>query len=77
MQKEYALYKGEQILAIGTIPYIARTLGVKRETVKYYRTQAYQNRLKRRNALNGNVRILVALDEEECEEDKKITALLQ
>ena len=65
MQKEYALYKGEEILAIGTIPYIARVMGVQRQTITYYRTQAYQNRLKRRNALNGNVRILVALDEGE------------
>lgn len=63
--KEYALYKGEQILAIGTIPYIARVLGVKRETITYYRTNAYQNRLKKRNALNGNVRVLIELDKEE------------
>ncbi|GEM_PF-353903 len=71
MDKEYALYKGENILAIGTIAYIARTLGVKRETIKYYRTQAYQNRLNRRNAINGNVRILVALDEDECEKNNR------
>jgi len=63
--KEYALYKGENILAIGTIPFIARTLGVQRETITYYRTQAYKNRLKRRNALKGNVRILVELNDEE------------
>lgn len=69
--KEYALYKGENILAIGTIPFIARTLKVKRETVKYYGTNAYQNRLKRRNALNGNVRILVGLNDDEVEHIKK------
>lgn len=62
--KEYALYKGEEILAIGTIAYIARVTGVKRETIAYYKTQAYQNRLKRRNAFNGNVRALVAIDME-------------
>lgn len=71
MDKEYALYKGEQILAIGTIAYISRILGIKRETIKYYRTQAYQNRLKRRNALNGNVRILVVLEEDECEKNNR------
>lgn len=59
---EYALYKGEELLSIGTIPEIAKELGVKRETVAYYKTKAYSNRLKRRNALNGNVRILVSLD---------------
>lgn len=61
--KEYALYKGERILAIGTIAYIARVMGVQRQTITYYRTQAYQNKLKRRNAVNGNVRILVPLDD--------------
>lgn len=64
MEKEYALYKGEKMLAMGTIAYIARITGVKRETVSYYKTQAYINRLKRRNALNGNVRILVSLEDE-------------
>lgn len=62
--REYALYKGDEILSIGTIPEIAKELGVKRDTVAYYKTQAYQNRLKRRNALNGNVRILIPLDDE-------------
>lgn len=59
------LYKGEDMLAIGTIAEIANELGVKRQTIAYYKTQAYQNRLKRRNALNGNVRILVSLAEDE------------
>ncbi|MGJ0847463.1 hypothetical protein ACR77J_12300 [Tissierella praeacuta] len=62
--REYAFYKGDEILSIGTIPEIAEKLGVKRDTVAYYKTQAYQNRLKRRNALNGNVRILIPLDDE-------------
>lgn len=61
--KEYALYKGENILAIGTISEIAKKMGVKRDTIAYYKTQAYKNRLKRRNALNGNVRMLVALED--------------
>lgn len=59
--KEYALYKGEEILAIGTIPYIARIMGVQRETIKFYKTQAYQNRLEKRNAKNP--RILISLDD--------------
>lgn len=64
--KEYALYKGENMLALGTIDEIAKKMGVKKETIAYYKTQAYQNRLRRRrNASNGNVRILVCLDDEE------------
>lgn len=64
MEKEYALYKGEEMLAIGTIAYIARVTGVQRRTISYYKTQAYQNRLKRRNALNGNARVLVSLGDD-------------
>ncbi len=63
--KEYALYKGENVIALGTIDEIAKKMGVKKETIAYYKTQAYQNRLRRRNTLNGNVRILVCLDDEE------------
>lgn len=37
MNKEYALYKGEDILAFGTIDEIAQKLGVKKETVAYYK----------------------------------------
>ncbi|NBI05791.1 hypothetical protein [Senegalia massiliensis] len=62
MKKEYALYKGENLLAIGTIEEIANEMGVQKNTMAYYKTQAYQNRLKRRNAFNGNVRVLVKLD---------------
>lgn len=68
MEREYALYKGEEVLAIGTIADIAKETGVKEQTVSYYKTQAYQNRLERRNALNGNVRILVSLEGEDEEE---------
>ncbi len=63
-KKEYALYKGEEILAIGTIPEIAEEMKVKRETIAYYNTRAYQNRIKKRKAQDGNVRVLVPLEEE-------------
>ena len=62
MAREYALYKGEDILAIGTIKQIAEKVGVKKETIAYYKTQAYQNKLSRRKAIKGNVRMLVCLD---------------
>ncbi|MEY8416707.1 hypothetical protein AAK964_10430 [Tissierella praeacuta] len=64
--KEYTLYKGEELLAIGTIPYIARVMGVQRNTMTYYRTQAYKNKLAKR--INStNARILILLDDEEEE----------
>ena len=56
--KEYALYKGENLLAIGTGEEIAKRMGVKKETIAFYKTPAY-----RRRAKSKNVRILVPLDE--------------
>ena len=61
--EEYALYKGEELLALGSIREIAKEMIVKEQTVVYYKTQAYINRLKRRKALEGNVRMLVSLDD--------------
>lgn len=66
--KEYALYKGDSLLSIGTIPEIAMDMGVKKETIEYYRTQAYKRKLKRRNAYNGNVRILIEIEDDLEEE---------
>lgn len=42
--KEYALYKGEELLAIGTKREIAERLGVSVNTVSYYGTPVYARR---------------------------------
>lgn len=60
--KEYALYKGDEILAIGTVNEIAKELNIKKETVFYYRTPTHKKRSK-----SDNCRILVPLDDEEGE----------
>ena len=53
----YALYKGEQLLATGTILQIAYKMGVKLRTIQFYKTPTYKNRHK-----NGkNYRVLVEL----------------
>lgn len=44
--KEYALYKGEQMVAIGTIKEIAAERGVKPATIRFYKYGAYQRRSK-------------------------------
>lgn len=44
--KIYALYKGEELLASGTIIQIAYTMGVKYQTIKFYTTPAYKKRCK-------------------------------
>lgn len=42
--KEYALYKGDELLAMGTKREIAEQLGVSANTVGYYGTPAYARR---------------------------------
>lgn len=43
-EKEYALYKGEELLAMGTVEEIAQELGIQPKTVHYYSTPAYKRR---------------------------------
>lgn len=59
---EYALYKGEDILSIGTIKDIAKELNVLPETIKYYGTNAYKNKLAKRRK-SKNVRELITLED--------------
>lgn len=42
--KEYALYKGDELLAMGTKREIAEQLGVSASTIGYYRTPVYARR---------------------------------
>lgn len=42
--KEYALYKGEEIIAMGTKYEIAEKLGVSPNTVAFYRSPTYARR---------------------------------
>lgn len=42
--KEFALYKGEELLAMGTKREIAKQLGVSASTVGYYGTPVYARR---------------------------------
>lgn len=57
--KIYALYKGDELLEIGTKKELAEKFGVKTETIGYYSTPTYQRRTNPDKA-----RRLVALDEE-------------
>lgn len=42
--KEYALYKGEELIAMGTEREIAEQLGVSPSTIGYYGTPVYARR---------------------------------
>lgn len=45
--KEYAMYKGDDCIAIGTIDEIAKRLNVKVKTIKFYLTPTYKKRVKK------------------------------
>lgn len=46
--KEYAVYKGDNLLAMGTAEECAEALNVKAETIYYYTTDAYKRKLEKR-----------------------------
>lgn len=59
-KKEYALYKGENLIMIGTIDEIAKSQGVKRKTILFYQSPAHIKRCKKTHI--GNYKVLVKLD---------------
>ena len=60
MRQEYALYKGDTLLSVGTISEIAEEMGVKKDTILYYRRPVYQER--GRGKESGKRRVLIKLD---------------
>lgn len=57
LKAEYALYKGNVLLDIGTLDELQEKYKVKRETLYFYQTPAHKRREKK-----GNLRVLVKLD---------------
>lgn len=60
-KKEYALYKGDKFIDIGTLTYLAKLLNVDEKTIKYYSTPGYLMRCQKYNG-NGNYLVVVKLD---------------
>ena len=60
---EYAIYKGEDCLAIGTVNEIAKQQKVKIETIKFMLSPTYARRLAKRNSKNA--KIIVCIDDED------------
>lgn len=54
MAAEYAVYKGEDIVAIGTVKELSKKLKVQEKTIKWY---SYANRQKRWK--NGTVAVRI------------------
>ncbi|HIQ91029.1 MAG TPA: hypothetical protein IAB27_05350 [Candidatus Coprosoma intestinipullorum] len=42
--KEYALYKGDELLGIGTLNELSKRFGIKIKSLLFYQTPAYKRR---------------------------------
>ena len=62
MSKEYALYKGDKLLGIGTAEELAKKYNIKRDTIFYYASPAYKKRADISKAKN-----VICLDREDKE----------
>lgn len=63
---EVAVYKGDDMIATGTLTEVATQLKVNPETVYFYLTPAYQRRLAKRKTLDRS-RTAVRLDDDDAE----------
>lgn len=44
MNKKYALYKGDELLDMGTLEYLSKKFNVKKESLLFYQSPAYKKR---------------------------------
>ncbi len=63
MAKEFVLYVGDDVEAIGTLRDIAKTLKIRPESVRYYGTETYRKRCITRKTPYEKVRFLLELGE--------------
>lgn len=57
-KKEYALYKGDKFIDIGTKEYLAELLNVRKETIEFYASPTYLKRSKE----NANAYVVVKIE---------------
>lgn len=56
------MYKGDELLAFGTREEICKQMNIKLQTWRYYRTNAYKERIKNRKA--KNFRTIIRIDKD-------------
>lgn len=61
---EYAVYKGDELLAIGTYKELAKKFNVKIETVQFWSTSANKRRLASRKGGNSQGKLAIRIDDE-------------
>lgn len=67
MRYEYALYKGDTFVDMGTADYLAKLLNVKRETIKWLASPTARKR--RKKGEDSNALICVRIDMKELLEE--------
>ena len=69
---EYVLYKGEEVIGIGTAKELAKQHGINEQTVRFYATPSHMRRVE--NSVDPEDRIIaVKVDDEEESEAKTET----
>lgn len=48
MDKAYALYKGDELLDMGTLEYLSKKFNIKRKSLLFYQSPAYRKRTSER-----------------------------
>ena len=69
MAVEYALYKGDNFLDIGTIKELSKRYNISVKTLRWYSTPCYKNKIK--NKKNIKSYVVVRIEDEEDEEDEQ------
>jgi hypothetical protein len=60
---DYVVYKGEEIVCVGSLKECAEQMGVKKETVKFYTTPTYRRRIAKRKRARNYITV-IKLEEE-------------
>ena len=60
-KKEYAVYRGDTLVAVGTSKEVAEQMGIKQKTLWWYTTPAYKKRVKS----GRNKQEVIILDDKE------------
>jgi hypothetical protein len=64
---EYAVYKGESLICIGTIKECAKHMKVLPNTVRFYTTPTYQRRLDKRKNPRNYITVIKLEDDDKFE----------
>jgi hypothetical protein len=65
MKVEYAVYKGDSFICMGTVKECAEHMNVLPDTVKFYTTPSYEKRIEKRKKARNYITVIKLDDEGE------------